>query len=144
MKMRRHRPQLKSRKRAGGQSLVEFALVVPVVLSLLLLAIDLGRAMSTYNQVGSMAREGALYGSLHPDDSDGITAAALAESSLDGTTPTVDADIADDSFDVPNTSTPYQKVTVTVTYDFKPLFSFPPLPDTITLRRTVEMRVTGS
>lgn len=143
MRIRRSCPQPNSR-RARGQSLVEFALVVPVVLSLLVIAIDLGRAMSAYNQVGGMAREGAFYGSLHPDDDDGITAAALAESSLGGTPPTVTADVEDDSFDVPNTTTPYQKITVTVTYDFKPLFSFPPLPHTITLRRSVEMRVTGS
>lgn len=144
MKIRRFRSQPNSRHRSRGQSLVEFALVVPVVLSLFVIAIDLGRAMSAYNQVGSMAREGALYGSLHPDDDSGITAAALAESSLNGTIPTVDPDVEDDSFDIPNTTTPYQKITVTVTYDFKPLFSFPPLPKTITLRRSVEMRVTGS
>jgi Flp pilus assembly protein TadG len=144
MKIRRYRSQSHSRRRSRGQSLVEFALVVPVMLSLLVIAIDLGRAMSAYNQVGSMAREGALYGSLHPDDDSGISAAALAESSLSGTAPAVASDVEDDSFDVPNTTTPYQKITVTVTYDFKPLFSFPPLPDSITLRRSVEMRVTGS
>jgi Flp pilus assembly protein TadG len=144
MKIHRCRPQPNSRRRSRGQSLVESALVVPVVLSLLVIAIDLGRAMSAYNQVGSMAREGALYGSLHPDDTDGIADAALAESSLSGTAPAVASNVEDDSFDVPNTTTPYQKITVTVTYAFKPIFSFPPLPDSITLRRSVEMRVTGS
>lgn len=144
MKIPRCRPHPDSRRRWRAQSMVEFALIVPVVLSLFVIAIDLGRAMSAYNQVGGMAREGALYGSLHPNNNDDITMAALAESSLSGTTPTVTSAVEDDTFDIPNTTTPYQKITVTVTYDFKPLFSFPPLPNTLTLRRSVEMRVTGS
>ncbi len=144
MKFHRRRPQSNSRRRSRGQSLVEFALVTPIVLSLLVISIDLGRAMSAYNQVGGMAREGALYGAANPTDTSGISTAALNESSLGGTAPTVTSSVANDSFTIPNTTTPYQKITVTVTYDFKPLFSFPPLPKTITLRRSVEMRVTGS
>ncbi len=42
-----------------GQALVEFALVFPVFILLLLGILDLGRAVYAYNTIGDAAREGA-------------------------------------------------------------------------------------
>src|SRR5437763_4145646 len=50
--------------RAGGQSLVEFALMAPVLLILLLLTLDVGRLFSDWVQVTNAAREGAYVASL--------------------------------------------------------------------------------
>ena len=54
------------RGRAVGQSVVEFALVVPIMLLILAGAIDLGRAFYAYVAVENAAKEGALYGARHP------------------------------------------------------------------------------
>lgn len=61
--------RLAGRTRAGstrGQSVVEFALILPVLLLILAGAIDLGRAFYAYVAVENAAKEGALYGARHP------------------------------------------------------------------------------
>lgn len=52
--------------RERGQALTELALVTPLLLFLLLAAVDVGRLFYTYIGVQNAAREGAAYGSLHP------------------------------------------------------------------------------
>ena len=47
------------RHRATGQSLVEFALVIPIFLLILFGLIDMGRAVYSNNTVGQAAREAA-------------------------------------------------------------------------------------
>jgi Flp pilus assembly protein TadG len=56
-------PQIKarSRRRERGQSLVEFALVLPILMALLLLTIDVGRLFYAYVGVTNASREGAAY-----------------------------------------------------------------------------------
>jgi Flp pilus assembly protein TadG len=51
-----------------GQNIVETALVLPVFLVLLALAIDGGRAYHTYMRVQQVAREAAFYGAAHGGD----------------------------------------------------------------------------
>src|SRR4051794_25746815 len=53
------------RRRNQGQSLVEFALVLPVILLVLLVAIDFGRVYLGYINVQNMARIGANYAAAH-------------------------------------------------------------------------------
>ncbi len=62
-----------------GQSLVEFALIIPVFLVLLLMAVDFGRLFFTYIQVSNAAREAAAYGAAQPTDSAGMQARAVQE-----------------------------------------------------------------
>ena len=47
-----------SRSRRRGQALVEFALVIPIFLFLLMAVVDLGRGVFAYNSVTNAAREG--------------------------------------------------------------------------------------
>lgn len=49
----------RSQGRRDGQSLVEFALLIPIFLLLLIAIFDLGRAVFSYNSVTNAAREGA-------------------------------------------------------------------------------------
>lgn len=49
----------KARHRTRGQSLVEFALVLPVLLLFLLIVVDFGRLFFSYIEVKNAAREGA-------------------------------------------------------------------------------------
>jgi Flp pilus assembly protein TadG len=51
--------------RARGQSLVEFALVLPLFLVMLMGVVDVGRAIWAQNSLASAAREGARYAIVH-------------------------------------------------------------------------------
>ena len=66
------RSVIRRRDRSRGQSVVEFALVLPILLLLLAATIDFGRLFYLYVAVNNAAKEGALYGARSPlcdDDS---------------------------------------------------------------------------
>lgn len=70
-----------------GQALVEFALVAPVMLLLLLVAVDFGRLFFSYVAVNNAAREATFHAAAHASDSSfdqaayeaAVTQAALRE-----------------------------------------------------------------
>ena len=47
------------RARGGGQSLVEFALVFPIIILLVMAFAEIGRAVFAYNTIANAARQGA-------------------------------------------------------------------------------------
>jgi len=49
-----------------GQTLVEFALLVPILLTIMFAIVDLGRAVYFYSAIQNSAREGARYGIINP------------------------------------------------------------------------------
>lgn len=51
-----------------GLALVEFALVLPLLLTLALGAVDLGRGLVSYVELEQAAQEGAIFGSFAPSD----------------------------------------------------------------------------
>ena len=53
------------RHRSRGQALVEFALILPIFLIMLMTVIDVGRAIWAQNSLASAAREGARYAIVH-------------------------------------------------------------------------------
>ena len=57
-------------RRERGQSLVETAIVVPILLLLLAAVIDFGRVFDAYIVLTNAAREGARFGSVNPSMSD--------------------------------------------------------------------------
>lgn len=63
-----------NRSKERGQSLVELALILPVLMLVLVGIFDFGRAFYAYNALSNAAREGARYGTVHPEntDSDGF------------------------------------------------------------------------
>ena len=64
----------------NGQSLVEFAISLTVIMILLAGAVEFGIALFQYVQLRDAAQEGALYGSLNPSDNVGIIAHVRAAS----------------------------------------------------------------
>jgi PKD repeat protein len=54
------------RQTSRGQALVEFALIIPVMLLLLVIAIDFGRMFFSYVAITNAAREGAAIGAHEP------------------------------------------------------------------------------
>lgn len=53
-------------KRRSGQALVEFALIFPVFLLIMLAIVDFGRAFYIQVAIQNGAREGARFGAIHP------------------------------------------------------------------------------
>lgn len=141
---------------AKGQGMVEFAMVFPLLLFVLLGIFEFSRLMFTYSAVVSASREAARYGSAIQDvgggiaqykDCDGIKAAAKRIGSLAG--------IGDDDISIQYSNDqgvyaaacpPSQevrlsdRVNVTISTTIEPLIpllQFPPIPIQSTANRTI-------
>jgi Flp pilus assembly protein TadG len=99
--------------RERGQSLLEFALVLPALLILLMGLLDLGRLYFVMVTLEDMAGEGATYAAIHPADVDEIRARAA-----DGSQGVIGVDPSMVSVEYPPTVQPGSPITVTVTYSF--------------------------
>ena len=62
------------RRKERGQELVEYALILPIMMLILMGILDLGRAVYYYSALHNSAREGARYGVINPEDPEGIEA----------------------------------------------------------------------
>lgn len=58
--------------RENAQALVEFALLLFLLIVMVIGVLDLGRATYYFSAVYNAAREGARYGSVHPNSGDAI------------------------------------------------------------------------
>lgn len=72
------------RGRSRAQALVEFALILPVFLFLVVITLDFGRLFFSYIQANNAAREGANFGQGAPTDTVGITARVEQEANVQG------------------------------------------------------------
>ncbi len=85
---------MKKNKSERGQSLVELAISLVLLLLLLTGAVEFGMAFFQFVQLRDAAQEGALYGSMNPDDTTGITARVQGASNspidLSTITPAID------------------------------------------------------
>jgi Flp pilus assembly protein TadG len=68
--------------REHGQSLVEFAISLTILLILVAGIFDAARALFTYLSLRDAAQEGALYASINPTDTDEIVARACQASDV--------------------------------------------------------------
>ena len=59
-----------------GQDLVEYALLLPFMLIMIMVIFDLGRITFLYSTLTNISREGARYGVVHQCDTLGVIAAA--------------------------------------------------------------------
>jgi len=75
-------PATRRRRRSRGQSVVEFALILPVFMLLLLVTVDFGRLFFTTIQLTNAAREGANYAATNPTDTVTIQARVLDEANV--------------------------------------------------------------
>jgi len=65
-----------------GQSMVEFAFTLVILIILLAGTVDLGRAFFTYMSLREAAQEGALYGSINPTETAQIESRVRNSSSM--------------------------------------------------------------
>lgn len=121
-------------RREHGQSLVEFAVSVGLLLLILLGILDLGRVFHAAMVITNAAREGAYYGGMHPEDAGGIVAHVIQEAQDSGIS------LAADTITVSGSGVSGTPMSVTVEHEFSLLTSFVlPGIQTILLRRTADM-----
>jgi len=70
---------MKNRSPSRGQTMVEYALMLPLLVLIILFLVDAGRAVYYFSVVHNAAREGARWGVIDPVDTAGIEAAARAK-----------------------------------------------------------------
>ncbi len=97
--------------RERGQELVEFALTFPILFTLLMGILDMGRAVYYNSVLYNAAREGARYGVINPSDAGGIDTAAR------NLAPGLDPSILTVASNQPDAKT----IQVTLTYTFTPV-----------------------
>jgi Flp pilus assembly protein TadG len=120
-----------------GTSAVEFAVLLPFLAFLVVIAVDFARVYRQALVVTNCARNGAIYGSYSPAqaaDANAIQAAALADASDLPSTPTVTSATSTDAAGV-------EYVSVTVACPFQTVTNYPGVPSSMTITRTVQMRV---
>jgi len=66
-------------RRHKGQSLVEFALILPVLIIILVVLADMSRAVAAHVALRNAAREGARYAAWYPSDFSTIKSRVLLE-----------------------------------------------------------------
>jgi len=129
-----HRKLLKDPR---GQALVELALVVPVLLTLVLGVVEFGRLFSAYMTIQHAAREGARLGVLGATDAEIISRVQANSSALDLALLTVSV--------TPGYAmrTPGSIMTVSVAYSFRVIVPIinTLLGSTIPVAANVAMRV---
>ena len=139
-----------------GQSLVEMALAVPVLILLLLVAADFGRLFYTWIAVNSAARAGAQYGSqtlTNAADINGMKLAATTDgSNISGLTATASqctcvsgTSVAACSGSNYNCTNAPQATFVEVDTQaaFHTIVNYPGIPSSITVKGTAIMQVAG-
>ena len=127
----------KSRRTCAGAAAVELAVLLPFLTFMLVAGMDFARVFYYSLTIMNCAREGGIYASLdasHAADSAGIQNAALADASGITPSPAVTSVTSTDGAGNPI-------VTVTVTYSFQTITSYPGIPSPVSLVRTVQMRV---
>jgi len=121
-----------------GQSLAEMALVLPLLLLLLAVAVDCGRAFRVYIIITNAAREGARVASHFPNN------AALIEAAVSGEAP--DSGVVLDGSNVAIVGLggqPGDMIRVTVSYELGTLLGGVLGTSHMTLRSSVAMVVFG-
>jgi Flp pilus assembly protein TadG len=136
--------------RREGASCVELAIILPVLLIIVVGAVDFGRFAYHYIAVTNAARAGAEHATMTPFTPAGATAwqAAVQQTARDEMTNQVgsDPDLLTTTATVFKDETGahlgLRRVRVVATYDsFTTLISWPGVPDSVALSATVEMRM---
>ncbi len=127
----------KSNRRSGAAT-VEFAVLLPFLLFISVIATDWARLLHYTITIEACARNGALYAADQETAAKSpyanVTAAALAEAPYLNAVATVTPTYANDS-------TGAAVVTVKVEMPFGTITNFPGVPSSQTLSRSVQMRV---
>lgn len=133
-----------------GTSLVETAVLMPVLMLLFVGTIDFGRAYYSAIEVNSAAEAGALYGVQNPTDLTGMVAASkldAADLASVAAVATYGCECSDGGSVVPSCGTAptctynvVNYVEVDTTYTYTPIIRYPGLSSALTLHGSARMR----
>ncbi len=127
------------RKRHQGQSLVEFALMATLIISLLLGVFDFGRAFFTQVKIKNAIAQGGYFAIQNPNNDSGIRTQIKQE--LSSLSPAV----VDSNITITRTCTSGAEQTrVKMTYQYQLLFSFIVPSATVTLGNETVVPQLGS
>jgi Flp pilus assembly protein TadG len=137
----------------SGSSIIELAVIAPVLAFIMVGAVDLGRAYYMSVQLASDAEAGAIYGVNNPTDVAGIQSAAQADApTVSGLTSTASygCECSDGSNVIAScTTTPscdenyINYVSVSTTANYNLLLPYPGFPSSFKLTSKSQMRVGG-
>ena len=127
-------PRRQQRSRPGA-ALIEFAYILPVLMLLILGSLDFGRAFFDYVIVTNFARNGALY--ISDPNGPGSRYSSLTQAAVADAPTSMQGQMTASSTG-PDKNNNY---TVTVTYPFTTLVNYGFLPHSVTITRTVTMRL---
>ncbi len=136
---------MRAREKEKGQSIVEMAFLLPILVLLLVVVVDAARAFDAYIVLTNATREGARYGSFVGQDSS-VTVAAVQQVVVDdvqgsGTNLTRMEDFSASNVAVDGLFITSTAVTVTATYDFDLYFGGIVGLDTFHLQKQAVMPV---
>ena len=127
-----------------GLAAVEFAIVLPLLITILLGATDFGRFSHSAIAVSNAARSGAAYASMNPWNISTQTAwtTGIRQAVTDELNQSAGFDNNELIVDVTNIIEVggMRRVRVQVTYPFRTIVTWPLLPSSFDLRQTVVMR----
>ena len=124
---------MRNRQRCRGQNLVEFSVVLPIMIVVMLGIVEFGLIYFMRASVENAAREGARYGAIHPTDVSGIqTRVRGTVSAIDPSSLTIGVTYPDGD------SLPTERIQVSVSY---PLTTFRPGPHAGTYGTSSTMRI---
>lgn len=140
------------KRRLGGNAIMEFAIIAPVVLMMTAAVSDFARLFNMANMAAGAASAGVEYASIGPEywsDYTDIKTAALNDTgnysgasatasnfcscSVGGTETTCPASCSGSTYE--------EYVQVSVTVPFTPVFDYPGLPNPISVTQTATARV---
>ncbi len=115
-----HLPAIHNRR---GQSLVEFAILLPILMLLIVGAVDLGRMYFSYITIKNASREAAYIGSTWPPV-DGSSVSKIRARANQEATGTVDVSKMTVSSSCPSGCAAGSPVRVSIDYDFQMVTTF--------------------
>lgn len=133
-----------ARRQRRGTAAVEFAVVLPILVTLLLGATDFGRFSYSAIAVANAARSGAAYGSMNPFTTSSLAVwqAAVKQAAIDELSQASAFDTSKLTVTVTSTveSSGMRRVSVQTTYPFKTKVNWLFIPSSFNLTHTVVMR----
>jgi Flp pilus assembly protein TadG len=131
------RIQYDIKPRQRGAAALEFAVLLPFLLLMVVAGVDFARVYYYHLTLNNAARNGAVYASSHPDravNTEGIKQVVLDDTKNFTPDPTVSSNTTMDAYGT-------MFVTVTASWDFYTVIDYPGMSPRYTLTQSVEMRV---
>ncbi len=130
-----------------GAAVVEFAIIFPLLMLLVLGCVDFGRFAYHYIAVSNAARAGAGYGSMNTyNPASPSTVAAWQTNTKQAAADELTGQTGFDATELGISLTTIDegsgdlRIQVTATYPFRTLIPWPGIPSSVSLQRTVAMR----